>query len=276
MGSSALQAGSEPYPGYSLRRLIGRGGFGEVWEATTADGGTLALKFLPCDNGSAASEEIHAIQALRRLQHPHLIRVDRVWCQPGYLVVAMERADGNLEDLLEAYLTEYGTPIVPEHLCLLLSQAADALDFLNTRQHLVDGQRVAFQHCDVKPSNFLLFGDILKVCDFGLASVTSSAMKLHRRAGTLEYAPPEIFQGRLSSHTDQYSLAVTYCKLRTGGLPFADTPNRFDKTYQRPLPDLNSLSPPERPIVARALEIVPQNRWPSCREFLAQLSNVMI
>ena len=225
-----LRAGMEPYPGYRLRQLLGRGGFAEVWEAETPGGGSIALKFMGCNNGLVASKEIRAIQAIRQLSHPNLTRIDQVWCQAGYIVIAMELAEGSLLDLLEAYITEFNTAIVPEQVCLHLSQAADCIDFLNARQHNLDGRRVGFQHCDIKPSNLLLFGENIKLADFGLASPTSSTLKSHRRAGTLDYTAPEVFQGRLSDWTDQYALAVTYCQLRGGRLPFPDTPPNFNRS----------------------------------------------
>ena len=49
-----------------------------------------------------------------------------------------------------------------------------ALDFLNTRQHTLDGRKVAFQHCDVKPSNMLLIDGSVKLTDFGLSVMTGS------------------------------------------------------------------------------------------------------
>ncbi len=274
--TSGLYEGLEPYPGYHLRQRLGRGGFAEVWEAETADAKTIALKFMPCDDGLAASKEIRSIQAVRQLSHPNLIQIDKVWCYPGYVVIAMELADGSLLDLLEAYQTEFGTYIVPDQACSLLAQAAKALDFLNTRQHSVDGQLVAIQHCDVKPSNLLLFGESVKVADFGLSAQTTTQLKSHRKAGTLDYTAPEVFQGRLSDRTDQYALAVTYCKLRAGRLPFPDTPASFKGEYTRPAPDLSMLPREEQPIVARALASVPQDRWPSCGEFMAQLSKVVV
>jgi serine/threonine protein kinase len=97
-------------------------------------------------------------------------------------------------------------------------------------------------------------------------------MQFHRKAGTLDYAPPEIFQGRISDRSDQYSLAVTYCHLRGGRLPFSDTPTSFTRSYVRPKPDLTMLDPAERPIVARALDPVPQQRWPSSVEMMQQLA----
>lgn len=271
-----LRPGLEPFPGHRLRQVLGRGAFSEVWEAETPNGSLVALKFMPCDNGLAAAKEIRSIQAIRQLSHPNLLHIDRVWSHLGYIVIAMEVADGSLLDLDRAYEEEIGGFIPAEQLCHYFTQVADALDFLNTRQHLVEGRRVAFQHCDIKPSNLLLFGDTVKVADYGLASPTTATLKFHRRAGTLDYAAPEVFQGRLSDWTDQYALAVSYCQLRGRRLPFRDTPTSFQRHYVRPAPELDMLPERERPIVARALAPVPQDRWPTCREFVAQLARSLV
>jgi serine/threonine protein kinase len=268
--ASQLFAGKDLCPGYKLKRLVGKGGYGSVWEAETPDGSCVALKFLQCENSSAAAEEIKAIQSVKSRFHRHLIRIKEVWCHSGYVIVTMPLADGSLLDLYETCVAEYQTAMIPEDVCPLMLQAADALDFLNSRQHMVSGVRVAIQHCDVKPSNMLLFGDTLCLCDFGLASTTTSSIKTHRPAGTLDYAAPEIFQGRLSDHTDQFALGVSYCHMR-GGLPFKDTPKTFQWGYVRQAPDLDMLTEVEKPIVARALSNVPQDRWPSCMEFINQL-----
>jgi serine/threonine protein kinase len=270
-----LASGLEPFPGYCLRHRLGSGGFGEVWEAETPLGRAVALKFLPCDNPQAAAMEIRSLQAVRQLRHPNLVRVDQVWSHLGYIVVAMELADGSLADLLEVYQTEVGTPIIPEHVCHLLSQAAVGLDYLNARQHTIGGQCVAIRHCDVKPSNLLIFGESVKLTDFGLSSLTTAEIQVHRRAGTLDYTAPEVFQGQLSEQTDQFALAVSYCRLRTGRLPFPETPPSFQVNYVRPPPDLSILPEPEQPIIARALNVVPQNRWASCVELMTRLTRAV-
>src|SRR5271165_1451656 len=122
----------EPFPGYRLRQVLGRGGFAEVWEAETATGGTVALKFLPCNDSLSTAKEIRSMQAVRSIEHSNLIRIHQVWTHVGYIVVAMELADGSLWDLFEAYLSEFGTPIVGEQVCMYLSQAADGIDYLNS------------------------------------------------------------------------------------------------------------------------------------------------
>jgi serine/threonine-protein kinase len=245
-----------------------------VWEAEKPGGPLLALKFMPFSDSLGAVKELRAIQAVRGLKHPRFVHIEQVWSQVGYLVIAMELADGDLEGLLRFSLYEFGAPLPPEQVCGYLAQAAEGLDFLNARQHTVDSQVVAFQHCDIKPSNLLLFGESIKLCDFGLAGVTTSILKAHRRAGTLDYTAPEVFQGRLSDRTDQFALAVSYCKLRGGRVPFPDSPATFDAAYVRPVPDLSMLAAVERPIIARALARVPQDRWGTCGEFMARLSAV--
>ncbi len=267
-----LREGLEPFPGYRLTTFLGRGGWGEVWKATRPDGPPMALKFLPCDNQLTAAQEIRGLQAIRTLQHPYLIRIDQIWCYAGYIVIAMELAEGSLLDLLGVYISEFGSGIIPEHLCHFLGQAAAAIDFLNVRQHNLNGQRVAVRHCDVKPSNVLIVGGVVKLTDFSLATQTTASMWHHRKMGTLDYAAPEVFHGWLSDRTDQYALAVTYCHLRSGQLPFHDTPSRFREDYVRSMPDLAGMYPEERAVIMRALNPVPQDRWPSCSELVGQLT----
>jgi serine/threonine-protein kinase len=270
-----LHAGLEPYPGYRLARRIGGGSCGEVWEAKVSKGKPVALKFMACGAKDLAVREIRSLQAFLHLRHPRLIHIENVWCFEGYVVVAMELADGSLGDMLDVYLSRFGTPIIQEHACLLLSEVAEGLDFLNARQHVINGSKVAIQHCDIKPSNLLLCGENLKVADFGLSSFLIGRLETRRRAGTLDYCAPEIFQGRLSDQTDQYALAVTYCLVRGGRLPFLDTPPTFRPSYIRPTPDLSMLAESERPIVAKALNPAPQDRWASCGDLMNRLTNVV-
>jgi serine/threonine-protein kinase len=172
-----------------------------------------------------------------------------------------------VEDLLQNYQKQLAKTVPAEHACLLLAEAADALDFLNRRQHDIGGQRVSIPHGNVKPSNLLLVGDTLKVTDIGLSRTLAARLEVSARTGPLGYCAPEMFAGQMSSQTDQFALAVTYCKLRTGSLPFGERPLTAEAGYLRSQPDLSKLQDAERPIIARALQSVPVDRWPSCREF---------
>lgn len=268
-----LQPGVEPFPGYCLHLPLGRGGCGEVWEAHTQQG-PVALKFMRVRNAAAATREIRGTEAIRKLRHPNLLRIEQVFSLSGYVVIAMELADGSLADVFDLYQQD-GTSMPPYRVCEYLSQAADAIDFLNSPRHRHDGRLVAFQHADIKPSNILLCGETVKLADFGLSSPMTYGLELHGRRGTLDFAAPEIFRGQLSERTDQYALAVTYCVLRSGRVPFSNLPNRFTPSYTRGHPDLGMLTTPERSIIARALSVSPVHRWPCCREMIDLLGAVV-
>lgn len=275
LGAQPLHQGLKPYPGYELRQFVGRGGFSEVWEAETEGGARIALKFMPCDSGAVAAREIRSIQKMRQLEHPNLLRIDKIWCYENHIVLAMELADADLEDLFEVYQEEFGTAVPAEQVCMYLGQAARALDFLNTKQHHIDGRLVSFQHCDVKPGNLLLFGDVVKVADFGLSVQTSTVRQAFHKAGTVAYAPPEAFEGQVSSQSDQYALAVSYCWLRSGRFPFPLVDSFSAAVLRnRPPPDLSMLTAQERPIIARALSRAAIDRWPSCGELMHRLTQV--
>jgi serine/threonine protein kinase len=184
----------------------------------------------------------------------------------------MDLADASLMDLLELYIEEFDRQIEPEKVCLYMFQVAQALDFLNARRHRIEGRLVGLQHGDIKPNNILLVGDSARLADYGLATPTSGPVTPCPRHGTAEFCPPEVFQGNLSEWSDQFSFAVTYHVLRTGTFPYPPPPPRDQlKHYHRPDPDLSLLSPPERPLLARALSPIPQNRFATCLDLMAAL-----
>ena len=216
-GAFPLDAGAEPAPGYRLRRIRGRGGFAEVWEASSPNGPPVALKFMLSANTATTARELRSHQSLMSLNHPHLIANHGVWSVPGYIVICMELADASMLDLMLLYHNDLGQHIDAAQLGLYMWQVADALDFLNARNHTRDGRKVGYQHGDVKPNNILLVGDKAKLTDYGLAAATNGPTTPCPRHGTREYAPAEVFQGHLSETSDQFSFAVSYHVLRTGG-----------------------------------------------------------
>ncbi len=274
-GAFNLASGAQPSPGYRLRCLRGQGGFAEVWEAESPTGPPVALKFMPTSNTNSTARELRSVQSFQSLEHPYIVKTYGMWSVPGYIVINMELAEATLLDLMSLYHNDLGQPLEPATLCLYLWQVAQALDFLNARRHLRDGRKVGFQHGDVKPNNILLFGDVAKLTDHGLATVTYGPTTPCSRQGTREYCAPEVTLGSLSDWSDQYSLAVTYYALRTGTFPFPPPPTPNDmsmtRSYLRPTADLSRVTEPERAPLARALAHVPTNRFPSCNDFMAAL-----
>jgi serine/threonine protein kinase, bacterial len=271
-----LEAGSQPFPGLKLVQLRGRGGFAEVWEAVDATGQRIAVKFMASRNSSSSVKEMRLIQAVQGLRHRNLVRINDVWSIPNYIVVSMELADGSLFDLLDVYLTEYKTTLSASLTVGYLKQAAEALDFLNARKHTFEGRPVGFQHCDVKPSNLLVVGEVVKLADFGLCTPTVNLQTTYGRAGTLDFAAPEVHRGNLTDNSDQYSLAITYYYLRTAAFPFAQHAG-FNRefSYNRPTPDLSKVRRGEQRVLEKALELEPANRWPNCAAFMTAMAEAV-
>jgi hypothetical protein len=148
-----------------------------------------------------------------------------------------------------------------------MRDAADALDYLHELYKL--------QHLDIKPANLLIVGGRVKVADFGLLKDLGDEVE-HSIVGGLTpiYAPPELFDGRPSIHTDQYSLAVMYQELLTGTRPFSGrTIAQLATQHIHNAPNLKPLPPSDRPVIARALEKSPDRRFRSCSEFVDALSH---
>lgn len=267
------EAGAEPFPGYRLIQLRGRGAFATVWEATNPNKQTIALKFLSSQNaGGITSREVRSLQSIQRLSNPALLPINNVWSMPSYIVLGMPLAEASLLDLFLLYAEEFGTLIEIEKVLLYLTQAADGMDFLNKHQHLVDGRTVGFQHSDIKPNNILLLGDQALLADYGLATPMLGAMTPCFRQGTLDYAAPEVFQGSMSDSSDQFSLAVTYYLLRTGSFPFPPPPKSPGRSFYRPAPDVSQLPHEEQRILLRALAPAPADRFPTCLALMGALT----
>lgn len=268
--------GAEPIRGYRLTCQLGQGGCGKVWEAKRSDGSVAALKFVDCRNQPAAlvANEIRMLVKLRDLRHPSMIRLHDVVATQQYIVLVMDRADGNLQELQQIYVQETGKHIPCEHLLDLLDQAAEGLDFLaeQPRPGLCGGGQ-GMQHCDIKPSNLLVQEDGLKIADFGLCMGSLSGTHNNGFMGTPPYAAPELYDGKVTTHTDQYALAVTYIELVSGGRAMLP---REDACKPRAMPiDFRKVRVAELPVVSRAVDPQWTNRFGSCKEFLQILRQAL-
>jgi serine/threonine protein kinase len=294
---------AEPIPGYRLIEHIGSGGFAKVWKCEAPGGLLKAIKFVHGDAkalhlGSAPiEEELRAIERVKAIRHPFLLSMERVEYVGGELAIVLELADKSLQDLLAEY-QQQGKPGIPrDELLGYLREAAEALDVMNNQHGL--------QHLDIKPRNLLLVSNHVKVADFGLVnsfgradkqpgaphgrrdkqpaghsrrdkrSAYSPAQPFHTGAATPRYASPETFQSTFSPQSDQYSLAIVYQELLTGSLPF-DGKNSRQLLLQhlQGKPDLSWLPAADRPIVERALAKNPQDRFPTCADFIRALQAV--
>ncbi len=211
---------------FLLRRLVGQGGFGAVFEAEQMSmGRRCAVKVLlpgRCGDQATASRFKAEARATSRLSHANSVviydygQLD----EQGLLFMAMEYIEG--QDM-NRQLAQDG-PFDLATAVLIARQIAGSLQEAHD-QGLV--------HRDIKPHNVMLLersGErhFVKVIDFGIAkAMQSSRMTLHELTltgtmiGTPHYMSPEqILDKDLDGRADQYALAITIYKMLTGRTPF--------------------------------------------------------
>ena len=256
---------NEPIPGYHLGHRLGAGGYGEVWTVEAPGGLVKAIKFVyGLLDEDRASRELKALNRIKGVRHPFLLSLERIEVIGGQLVIVTELADCSLKERFEACHKDGGTGISREELLNHLRDAADALDFMNEQHSL--------QHLDVKPENLLLVGGRIKVADFGLVKDLAEISGSLMGGLTPIYAPPEVFEGRPSRRSDQYSLAIVYQEMLTGTLPFPGrTAAQLAAQHLNARPRISTLPAADQVVISRALSKKADERFGNCREMVDSL-----
>lgn len=284
--TAVLADGLQIVPGYRLEVQLGKGGFGEVWRAIGPGKVPVALKIITAKGSISGEREFKSLDLLRDLRHPNLLPVQAYWLldddgvvieddrHPSSIVIAMLLGGKNLRQRLEECRKRGFAGISPRELLELLRDAAKGIDFLNKPIHKLGDRVVAIQHRDIKPENLMIVGGGLMVADFGIAGVMeSNRAHTTNAAMTFNYAAPELFDYTATAWTDQYALAISYAELRCGSLPFPphSSPMQVIRIHTEGRHDFSKLSDGEQAILRRATSKVPEQRYPTCQDMIADL-----
>jgi len=207
---------------YIVRRLVGEGGMGRVYEAEERlSKRRVALKVLREE--LARSERARALflnemQILAHLEHPNIVRSLASIESEGKLVTVLEYLEGKtLRDVLNVR-----GRLDWEESCHVVNCVAHALKAAH-------GQRPPVIHRDLKPENIMVLGDgSVKVMDFGIAKLVQELNQTNTQSvGTLQYMSPEQIDARTIDHrTDLYCLGLVLYELLTGRPPFTSSSPR--------------------------------------------------
>ncbi len=196
---------------YRLTRLLGTGGFAQVYLGEhTLSGNLAAIKILHGHLNGFSERFLKEARLLAHLSHPQIIHVLDFGIQDDLSYLVMDYASGGT--LRSRHPEETSLPL--STVISYVKQVASPLAYLH-EQHII--------HRDLKPENLLLgeAGQLL-LADFGLAQLLEAGSYLNTSAlrGTLAYMPPEQFSSHLAFASDQYALAVMAYEWLAGRRPF--------------------------------------------------------
>ncbi|SFR30149.1 serine/threonine protein kinase [Lentzea waywayandensis] len=206
---------------WSIGDRIGKGGYGQVFEATSANGDQAAAKLVPKEPG-AEREALFGddVSGVR-----HVVPMIDQGETEDHWVLVMPRAQKSLKD----HLDEHGGPFDTAEAVAILTDIAETLADL-------DGRVV---HRDLKPENVLLLEGRWCLADFGIARYADAATATvtYKDKGSKPYTAPERWRGETATNAaDVYSLGVIAYELLAGKRPFTGSDGEVRRQHLEETP----------------------------------------
>jgi serine/threonine-protein kinase len=257
---------------YELGTLLGRGGMGEVREATDLRlGRAVAIKVLRSD--LAEQEKLRGrfereARAAARINHPNVVAIYDIGEERGVPFIVMERLPG------ETLANELAAgPLREARACALGVEVLSAI---------ACAHELGVIHRDIKPANVLLDAEShAKVADFGIAKLAEedSHTTMGIVFGTASYLAPERLAGHVATPaSDLYAVGVLLFEALAGRPPFrGETPLALVESIARGVDEpLGELRPDVDPavvaVVERAMKQQPAERFASATEMATALA----
>ena len=256
--SPAISSEKALFGKYELGRLLGCGAFAKVYHARNIrTGQSVAVKAI-CKKkivGSSLMANVkREISIMRRLQHPHIVKLYEVLATKTKIYFVMEFVKGG-ELFAKVAKGRFSEDLSRRYFQQLIS----AVGYCHSR---------GVFHRDLKPENLLVDENgCLKVSDFGLSAVRDQIRfdgLLHTLCGTPAYVAPEILtkKGYDGAKIDVWSCGVILFVLNAGYLPFND-PNlmaMYKKIYKGEFRCPKWMSPDLKRFLSRLLDTNPNTR----------------
>ncbi len=254
--------GARPLAGYTIKRGVGRGGFGEVYFAVSDGGKEVALKLIRHN----LDIELRGVTHCLNLKHPNLIALydvkqdeqDNSW-------VVMEYATGeSLEDVIRRH--PQGMPA---------DQVADWMHGIAAGVAYLHDHGIV--HRDLKPGNIFRDDGQVKLGDYGLSKFISCSRRSGQTEsiGTVHYMAPEISNGRYGKEIDIYALGIILYEMLTGRVPFeGESVGEVLMKHLTAEPSLAEVAADYRDVISRALAKDPTRRFESIGQLVSALPAV--
>lgn len=247
-------SGQRPLDGFTLKRGIGRGGFGEVYFAVSDGGKEVALKLVRGDT----QIELRGVAQCLNLKHPNLVNLyDLRGDNQGDHWVVMEYIAG---EPLNVVLGRHPGGLPRELAREWFLGLARAVSYLHDH---------GIVHRDLKPANIFLENGTVKVGDYGLSKAIGSSQRTAQThsVGTVHYMAPEISTGNYGKPIDTYAAGIILYEMLTGRVPFdGESCGEILMKHLTAPPDLSKIPAEYLPIVSKALAKNPSQRYASMAE----------
>jgi hypothetical protein len=255
-------SGARPLDGYTIKRGIGHGGFGEVYYALSDAGKEVALKLVR----SNLEVELRGMAQCLNLKHPNLVALyDIKTDAQGESWVIMEYVGGeSLSNVLRRYPQGLPPDLVRQWFVPLARGCGNLHDN-------------GIVHRDLKPGNIFLENGIVKVGDYGLCKFISGSQRSAQTqsVGTVHYMAPEISTGNYGKAVDIYAAGVILYEMLTGKVPFdGESAGEILMKHLTTPPDLSKVPAGYREIVGTALAKNPAHRYPSLGDMAKAVEQV--
>jgi eukaryotic-like serine/threonine-protein kinase len=254
--------GQRPLEGFTIKRGLGQGGFGEVYFAVSDGGKEVALKLLM---RGRTETELRGISNCLNFKHSNLVHLyDLKTDERGDHWLVMEYVHG---EPLNTVLNRNPKGLPADQARDWFLQVAKAVSYLHDH---------AVIHRDIKPGNVFVEHGVLKLGDYGLSKTVSSAsLTQSANVGTVYYMAPEVGRGACTKQVDVYACGVMFYEMLTGEVPFrGESWAEVALRHQTDTPELACIPPDYLAIIEKALHKRPEQRYADLDEMIRAVEAV--
>ena len=243
---------------YTLQQMIGRGGMGHVYSATTEDGdhSEVVVKMIApplAQQPQAMARFEREAKRLDGLRHSNIVEMFDYGRDGGRAYIVMEYVDG---ELLNDYMSHKGRLTLAEFVPIA-AQILKGVGHAHSRDLMIR---------DIKPANVMLCerkgrANFVKIIDFGLAKMLEGEEDITKQhfIGTSGYLSPEQIKGiEIDLRVDVYALGVLFYQMLSGRMPFEaenDTTLLYKHVHEFPTP-LSEVLPDEHGVPDELIHLI--------------------